>query len=1040
MTTSARVSGIVPSLPYRGIESFRYSDQFLFFAREQETRALLRYITVYRGVLFYGDSGSGKSSLINAGLIPMALKDNFVPDRLRVQPRRGEEIVVERISLSPGGEPPYLLSTFVSDQDTAARVALSTDEAEKYLRKVATQCPLVIFDQFEELVTLFEEPARGDTLDEARTAQAAILALINRLLRDNTLSVKLLFVFREDYLAKLTELLAQFPDLRDQYLRLTPPSIDALYPIVRGPFDRFPNHFGKEISPSLAHALEGSFAERSELGMLNLSVVQIVCLELWDASDPEARFRQKGVQGLLEDYLSTALDSFAADLRDPAVAVLSHMVTSAGTRTVVSEDELVDRVQKEEQLEPDVLRKALKALERDTRLVRGEWRRGSFYYEIESEFLVPWINQQKLERARRRAAIDARAEAESQFRARLVRSFFIVLAVALAAVIAALVIAVQERNDAIAARNKAQNSSNQAQAARATAASGSTAVSAALTQKNIALGKSLVARATAVAGSTVVSAALAQAQAARATAIARSTVVGGALAQAQIARATAVAGSTVVSAALAHAQVARATAIAGSTAVSAALTHAQLAQATAVAGSTAVSAALTQKNAALNQAKRAITRSINIKPDAGLYLSLANTEFLQGNLRGALAEYDKALALAPKNALAYGGRAMVRDRLGDYRGAIADYSHVITLTPKDGTAYAGRAKDRDATGDYRGAVADCARAILYLPKSQTGKRDTCTNHVQGVDVSHYQGQINWQELAQSGIKFAFVKATEGTGFEDPLFRTNWLAMKKAGILRGVYHYLRPDLNTPAQEADYFIKILQQVKLEPGDLPPVANVGPGNDATTFLKQWLSIVECRTGRIPLVFYGTRLQSVHFSPVIADSGYPLWVTSFQKSSPLVSGGWKQWTFWQYSETGHKIGISGAVDLDQFNGSLYALDKYIHIDSRTAGGCQTLGDTTDLTSASAHESAGFNDILKGNLSGARVEFSMAYNAYPTFHNVDEIYHLVLTKTRVEAFNRSSGPSRSVMLRSIIQQIITSYSWGMPPPILAQFQAKIGS
>ena len=69
----------------------------IFFGREQESEKLLRYVTVYRGVLLYGVSGTGKSSLVNAGFIPKVMAEGFAPERIRVQPRPGEEIIVERI-------------------------------------------------------------------------------------------------------------------------------------------------------------------------------------------------------------------------------------------------------------------------------------------------------------------------------------------------------------------------------------------------------------------------------------------------------------------------------------------------------------------------------------------------------------------------------------------------------------------------------------------------------------------------------------------------------------------------------------------------------------------------------------------------------------------------------------------------------------------------------------------------------------------------------------------------------------------------------
>ena len=77
MTTIAPSTKPLPEIPYRGIESFRYIDQLVFCAREDETWDLLSHILINRGVLLYGDSGSGKSSLVNAGLIPAAIKENL---------------------------------------------------------------------------------------------------------------------------------------------------------------------------------------------------------------------------------------------------------------------------------------------------------------------------------------------------------------------------------------------------------------------------------------------------------------------------------------------------------------------------------------------------------------------------------------------------------------------------------------------------------------------------------------------------------------------------------------------------------------------------------------------------------------------------------------------------------------------------------------------------------------------------------------------------------------------------------------------------
>ena len=389
----------LPDMPYRGIEAFRYVDQPIFFAREEETRKLLRYVAVYRGVLFYGDSGSGKSSLINAGFIPAIIAEGFTPDRLRVQPHPGREITVERISVSPDGGAPFLRSNFHQDEETAMRTIMSAAELKTRLQALPSDArPLLIFDQFEEFATLFEAVPRGEAVAQAQQAQAAILNVLLELLRDPALPVKLLFVFREDYLAKLNKLVSLFPDLSDQYLRLTPPGTDALHKIIRGSFEKFPGHFGKEISEELTQTLAAAIQERGEGGKLNLSEVQIACLELWKSGRPEELFAEKGVQGLLEGYLSDAINKLPNNLRDSAIALLDRMVTPAGTRNIVSEYDLISQVHDDERIPEDRLKAALQALVNDTRLVRRERRYDTYFYDIVSEFLVPWIMQQKSER------------------------------------------------------------------------------------------------------------------------------------------------------------------------------------------------------------------------------------------------------------------------------------------------------------------------------------------------------------------------------------------------------------------------------------------------------------------------------------------------------------------------------------------------------------------------------------------------------------------------------------------------------------------
>ncbi|HKC65112.1 MAG TPA: hypothetical protein VKB86_15825, partial [Pyrinomonadaceae bacterium] len=306
----------------------------------------------------------------------------------------------------------------------------------------------LIFDQFEEFSTLFEEAPRGEAIKQAQEAQGSLLKVLLDLLRDPQIPVKLLFVFREDYLAKLAKLFALRPDLSDQYLRLTPPTTDALHEIIRGSFDKFPGHFGRELSKDLTRSLAEAIKERSETDRLNLSEVQIACLKLWQSDSPDALFKEKGVQGLLEDYLSDSLNQLG-DLRDTAVALLSRMVTASGTRNVISEYDLITQVNEDEHIPEEQLKAALQSLVQDTKLVRRERRYNTYFYDIVSEFLVPWITRQRVARlaeAERRKL----AEAERLKRLKAYRLAFVCVLLTLVVVAGAWYVYAKRTKDAIA--------------------------------------------------------------------------------------------------------------------------------------------------------------------------------------------------------------------------------------------------------------------------------------------------------------------------------------------------------------------------------------------------------------------------------------------------------------------------------------------------------------------------------------------------------------------------------------------------------------
>ncbi len=196
--------------------------------------------------------------------------------------------------------------------------------------------------------------------------------------------------------------------------------------------------------------------------------------------------------------------------------------------------------------------------------------------------------------------------------------------------------------------------------------------------------------------------------------------------------------------------------------------------------------------------------------------------------------------------------------------------------------------------------------------------------VNGVDVSHWQGSINWNSVYSSGYRFAFVKATEGTSYVDPKFTTNMQNGKSAGLYMGAYHFARPSSNNPEAEADHFVNTAGSY-IKDGYLRPVLDLETGTSLgwsglSDWARRWLQRVEQLTGVEPILYvnayYASNLQSYLTS-------YDLWIAhyTYNPNTSPNTGKWSTWMFWQYSDKGTVSGISGGVDLNVFNGDLSTL-----------------------------------------------------------------------------------------------------------------------
>jgi len=190
--------------------------------------------------------------------------------------------------------------------------------------------------------------------------------------------------------------------------------------------------------------------------------------------------------------------------------------------------------------------------------------------------------------------------------------------------------------------------------------------------------------------------------------------------------------------------------------------------------------------------------------------------------------------------------------------------------------------------------------------------------VHGIDVSAYQGRINWPEVARNRVRFAFIKASEGGTLRDPRFARNWREARKAGVLCGAYHYFQPNRDGKVQ-ADLFART---VPIGPGDLPPVLDVEAANfhDVAVFRREvarWLRLIEAHYGVRPILYSNHSFYQRHLAGHFDD--YPLWLAHYEVAHPKMPR--SKWIIWQHSDEAYVPGIRGVVDFNVFQGSFAEL-----------------------------------------------------------------------------------------------------------------------
>ncbi|WP_328917512.1 MULTISPECIES: GH25 family lysozyme [unclassified Streptomyces] len=296
------------------------------------------------------------------------------------------------------------------------------------------------------------------------------------------------------------------------------------------------------------------------------------------------------------------------------------------------------------------------------------------------------------------------------------------------------------------------------------------------------------------------------------------------------------------------------------------------------------------------------------------------------------------------------------------RPAAAPAATVLTHPEAD---FAGAGLHRAAAGAHSASAATpeaTPAAVAGLP---------------GLDVSDWQGTVNWSSVHSAGATFAYVKATEGTTYTSPSFSGQYTGAYNAGLVHGAYHFAIPNNSTGAVQADYFVGHGGGWSADGRTLPPALDIeynpygatcyGLSQSAmVTWIRSFSDEVHARTGRYPAIYTTTDWWTTCTGN---NSGFgatnPLWVARYTGSVGTLPAGWSAQTIWQYADSGTFPG-----DQDSFNGSAAALTAF----AKGTGG----------TPPPPPPSAGWPTVKQGQSGEAVRAIQYLLNAHGTSLTVD--------------------------------------------------------
>jgi lysozyme len=197
--------------------------------------------------------------------------------------------------------------------------------------------------------------------------------------------------------------------------------------------------------------------------------------------------------------------------------------------------------------------------------------------------------------------------------------------------------------------------------------------------------------------------------------------------------------------------------------------------------------------------------------------------------------------------------------------------------------------------------------------------DVSAYPVRGIDISHYEKDVDWNTVKTDGLSFVYIKATEGADGQDDKFAENWKGAESAGLARGAYHFYNFCKGGAVQAANF----IKTVPAESGTLPPTVDLEQSGDCKKMpakaafrkdLADFVAKVHAAYGQQPIIYVNYSIYDAYFNG--ENDTYKVWIADIKHTAPAMPDN-SSWTMWQYGWHGSVAGITGDVDLDVFNGT---------------------------------------------------------------------------------------------------------------------------